>query len=109
MAVAAVVSPQYHFWETLLRWDSAWYVAVARSGYPHFVPQFEGHAGQSMIAFFPLFPMTVRAASRVTGLSYEAAGLLVAFMLGATVSVVLWLFVASLGEGAVWRRYRPGD
>jgi len=41
--------------ETFAAWDSGWYFEIARSGY-HFDP-----AGQSSIAFFPLYPLLMRA------------------------------------------------
>jgi hypothetical protein len=43
------------FAETFAAWDSGWYFDIARRGY-YYDP-----AGQSSIAFFPLYPMLMRA------------------------------------------------
>jgi Mannosyltransferase (PIG-V) len=45
----------------LSRWDGGWYLSIVRDGYPDFVPTGLGIEGQSSIAFFPGFPMLVRA------------------------------------------------
>jgi len=45
------------------RWDAAWYLAIARSGY-EFDP---GIKGQQNVAFFPAFPMVMRAAGIFLG------------------------------------------
>lgn len=41
--------------ETFAAWDSGWYFTIARRGYEY------DPAGQSSIAFFPLYPLLVRA------------------------------------------------
>src|SRR3954469_22803910 len=48
----AVVAP-------LVRWDSVWYLAIANDGYPADDPR--------RAAFFPLYPLLVRAADAVVG------------------------------------------
>lgn len=54
------------FFETLAVWDSAWYLDIARSGY-FFDPDAE-----SSVAFFPLYPLLIRAGAAPFGGS-EAA------------------------------------
>jgi hypothetical protein len=54
----------------LTSWDGRWYTQVARNGYL-LVP---GH--QSDPAFFPLYPILLRAGHRL-GLSYASAGILI--------------------------------
>jgi hypothetical protein len=49
------------FWDTFARWDSGWYVGVARDGY-RFV---EG--GRSNLAFFPVYPLAMRYAGYALG------------------------------------------
>ncbi len=49
------------FWDTFARWDSGWYVGIARDGYA-FV---EG--GRSNLAFFPAYPLSMRAAGLALG------------------------------------------
>ena len=68
------------------RWDSPWYAKIASGGY-------EGRTDGRMhnIAFFPLYPASVAAVSRATGLSPYAAGEGVSFaaLLGAVALLVL--------------------
>lgn len=68
-----------------LRFDSNWYVGIAENGY-YYVP-----GQQSPIAFFPVFPMLVRAAALVVG-DTQLAGYLVASLAGllATVLAARW-------------------
>jgi hypothetical protein len=68
----------------LLRWDSAWYVSVAADGYP-------ATALDERVAFFPLFPGLVRAVAALPGLAPNTAGLLVANVLAAAATVLVWL------------------
>ena len=68
----------------LLRWDSAWYVSVAVQGYP-------ATALDERVAFFPLLPGVVRAVMLLTGMSPTAAGLLVATVVGAVATVLVWV------------------
>ncbi len=52
--------------ETFAAWDSGWYYTIARRGY-YFDP-----AGQSNIAFFPLYPLLMRALAWPFGASDRA-------------------------------------
>jgi hypothetical protein len=63
--------------ETFAAWDSGWYFDIASRGY-YFNP-----AGQSSIAFFPLYPMLMRAAAWPFGGSDQAiwiAGIVVSWV-----------------------------
>lgn len=51
-------------------WDAGWYREIAETGYP------ETAAGTSSWAFFPLFPITVRMISMLTGMDVDHAGFL---------------------------------
>lgn len=73
----------------LLRWDSAWYVDVAEQGY-------STDPASPRNAFFPLFPMLVRAAAGLPGLSTSTAGLLVATLAGAGATVAVWMLARHL-------------
>src|SRR5205814_1709131 len=54
--VSVSVSPREHPWLNMWsRWDATWYVEVAESGY-----QFES-GKPSTAAFFPLYPLLIRA------------------------------------------------
>ena len=55
-AVVNHISPNDHPWINMLsRWDAGWYVDIARDGY-QFQPGFPSNA-----AFFPLYPLLLRA------------------------------------------------
>ena len=80
------------FWDTFARWDSGWYVGIARDGYK-FV---EG--GRSNLAFFPAYPLSMRAAGLALGgrtEHYFLGGILVSWtaFLGA---MVLLYYLARL-------------
>jgi hypothetical protein len=55
--------------EPLRQWDGLWYRLIALEGY-------DFHAANA--AFWPLFPMSMRALSRATGLSLSLSGYLIA-------------------------------
>jgi hypothetical protein len=56
-----VFGSTHEFWDTFARWDSGWYVGIARDGYK-FV---EG--GRSNLAFFPAYPISMRYAGYLLG------------------------------------------
>lgn len=88
----------------LSKWDGDWYLGIAGSGYPAEVPAGSGPAAQSTIAFFPGYPLAVRAASTVTGLAPATSGILVSMGAGALAAAVLWFLVRRLdGEEAATR------
>lgn len=95
MAPAMLVPPRRTAHQIFSVWDGAWYLEVARSGYPHVVPEVGGSVVKSTLGFFPLFPLILRAGHSV-GLPYIVAGLLAAMALGAIAMVVIWLLVKSL-------------
>jgi hypothetical protein len=83
---APVITPGWHnIFAALERQDSLWFFRIADGGY---------HAGDGSAAFFPLYPLLVRAASLLTGGSTFAAGILVsnASFLGAL--IVLYALTA---------------
>lgn len=70
-------------------WDGGWYLEAARDGYPTGLEVVDGKAVQSTVAFFPLYPLCIRAVHGASGLSYQAAGLLVAGLAGIVAVVLL--------------------
>ena len=56
------------FWDTFARYDSGWYYQIAKSGY-HFAPggPSAGIGKPGKIAFFPLYPLTMRYTGRLFG------------------------------------------
>ena len=55
------------------RWDAGWYEHIAKHGY---VDQAVGHAGQRNLAFYPLYPLTMRILS-LAGPEPLLAGILI--------------------------------
>lgn len=70
-------------------WDGEWYRRIATEGYPTSVPRDEsGHARQSALAFYPLFPLLARLVMALTGLGFAVVASTIALALG-FVAVVL--------------------
>ncbi|MGH8906260.1 MAG: mannosyltransferase family protein [Egibacteraceae bacterium] len=80
----------------LAEWDGQWYLSAAVEGYPAVVPAVDGQAVDSSLAFFPVYPMAIRAVSTVTGLSPPVASVLVALVGGLAAAVLLRLLVGRL-------------
>jgi hypothetical protein len=72
----------------LSRWDAGWFLRVARDGYPDHVPTVAGHAVESTLAFFPLFPLLLRAMAFLLR-SEMLAGVVVALAAGAVATVAV--------------------
>ncbi len=70
------------------QWDSGWYTAIADGGYTWVTGQ------QSTVAFFPAYPLVIRAVSVVVDSAY-VAGILVTVLSGLAVAV---LFLRWAGE-----------
>jgi Dolichyl-phosphate-mannose-protein mannosyltransferase len=64
------------FWDGWVRLDSGWYTSIADQGYEYLPGR------QSNVAFFPGYPLVVRAVSHVTG-STQLAGIAVTIVCGA--------------------------
>ena len=87
-----------HVTQVLSGWDGGWYLQIAQSGYPHSVAA-EGPGNRW--AFFPAFPAVIRGVARTTGISYQHAGIIVAFVFGLTAVVAVWLAVRQVFGNAV--------
>ena len=70
-----------------LHFDSGWYVSIADGGYGYVKGQ------QSSVAFFPGYPLAMRAVSQVTG-STAVAGLVVTGLSGLAVALLWWRWIA---------------
>ncbi|GAB7190305.1 hypothetical protein NUM3379_10110 [Kineococcus sp. NUM-3379] len=91
------------FGDMLVLWDAQWYRQIAEEGYPRAVVRGpDGLPRQSALAFYPLFPLLVRAATGLTGLPFAVAGPVLALVLGAAAAVVVHRLVleAVLASGA---------
>jgi hypothetical protein len=78
------------------QWDSGWYYEIASEGYGFVVGQ------QSSVAFFPAYPLVVRAAAVLVDDAY-VAGIVVTFLCGAGVAALLTVWLRSrLRAAAAW-------
>ncbi|MFD8593630.1 hypothetical protein ACFV1L_01345 [Kitasatospora sp. NPDC059646] len=65
--------------DRLTAWDARHFLAIAADGYPDaYSYTAAGQLTGNDLAFFPLFPLLVRAVHAATGLSWAAAGILTA-------------------------------
>ena len=84
------VIPRVHGWRWLqgwAEWDSGWYAAIAQGGYGY-IP-----GRQSTIAFFPSYPLLMRAVAQVVGNAY-VAGVLVTLASGAAATRLFFGWLA---------------
>jgi hypothetical protein len=70
--------------------DTAWYVYIAEHGYDASQEQLFDAGEQSAIAYFPAYPLTVRAVARLTGHDYGAAAMLITFSCGLAFALLFW-------------------
>lgn len=78
------------------QWDSGWYHRIASDGYSFIADQ------QSTVAFFPAYPLLVRAVGVVVGDVY-LAGITVTLLAGLAVAVLLLTWLRSrLSPEAAW-------
>lgn len=72
------------------RWDGSWYRAIAADGYPTVIPTGQGNGAQSLLGFFPLYPLLIRVVGAVPGVSLPVAAFLVNAVAGLVATVLLW-------------------
>lgn len=84
----------------LTTWDGGFYLDIAAHGYPHgFSYDPSGKLTGNTLAFFPLYPMLVRAVHGITRLDVPMAGIVTANLaLIAALIVVLLLFCRLYGR-----------
>jgi len=79
-----------------LAFDSTWYVDIAGNGY------YYNHGQQSSVAFFPAYPLAMRALTPATR-SEALAGILLTLASGAAVAALFWIWLRSrLAPRAAW-------
>ncbi|MHB8189682.1 MAG: hypothetical protein ACYDHP_04530 [Ferrimicrobium sp.] len=84
----------------MMSWDSHFYVAIARNGYPVVSPVANGRLVYASGAFEPVFPALIYGAMSI-GLSPVMATWTVSFLAGALTALVVWrLGTALVGEPA---------
>ncbi|HET7476660.1 MAG TPA: hypothetical protein VFJ97_11655 [Dermatophilaceae bacterium] len=99
--VLAVVSryQEPNFWtddhpdylDMTVLWDGSWYREIAEHGYPVPLPRDPATGGlqQNAWAFYPAFPLTVRALMWVTGLGFPLVASTLALLLGLGAALVM--------------------
>ena len=105
VGLAAMASHQA-FHRVLTVWDGRWYVRIALHGYPTSVPQGDFYAGtgrqvQSSVAFFPLYPLLVRGLDRVLPGGADVAGAVLALLIGALATVLVWMVAERVADRQV--------
>ncbi len=84
-------------------WDGSWFLRIVHHGYPSDLPMVHGHVAANPIAFFPLFPLIVRAVA-VTGLSAGVIALVLSATTGATAVYGVGLLARRLGGDGAGQR-----
>lgn len=81
-------------------WDGTWYERIHDDGYPTRIPRDEtGRVEENSWAFYPVFPLLVRALTGLTGASWTIAAPLVALLTGfAAALAIAALFGHLLGR-----------
>lgn len=83
--------------DVLMSWDGLWYLEVVRRGYPSAVPpNVTFFQLEARTAFFPLYPMLVRAANRVLPGGDTVAALGVNAILGVAFVLAIGLLARAL-------------
>jgi len=82
----------------LARWDGAWYLRIAESGYE--TTGISLHGGARTLAFFPLYPLVVRFLSFLSGAPVAVSGVQLSLLLGALAAILLHRLVDRLAGPA---------
>jgi Mannosyltransferase (PIG-V) len=90
-------------WERLLIWDAGWFLRVAMDGYPEgYTYSGTGQLEGNELAFFPVYPMLIRAGAAI-GIDPSVAALTVAWLASVCAAIALHLLGSSLhGKRAGW-------
>ena len=94
VAPRSAVSPML---DVLSSWDGNWYLRIVRSGYPrHVQPHVTYEVADARAAFFPTYPMLVRAVDKVLPGGDTTAALFTNFVLGAVAILLLGILAKRL-------------
>ncbi len=93
------ISGGHHF-DRLAAWDGGWYVRAAQQGWPHAVPTSHGVPVFSTLAFFPAFPLAIRAVASL-GVTWLFSGVLVALFFQIVMVILIWQLVKEIWSEAV--------
>jgi Mannosyltransferase (PIG-V) len=78
------------------RWDGKWFLRAAEHGWPSHLPLLHGHVAANTIAFFPLFPLTIRWLSDATTLSPLTSGVIISIVTGLTAVLAVGVLVRQI-------------
>ncbi len=97
---AGVGHPDPSYLDLAVSWDGQWYKRIATRGYPLPLPldPVTGKPTQSAWAFYPVFPMTVRAVMTL-GLPFTAAALVVNVLASCGAVLLLWRLLSATARG----------
>ena len=87
----------------LTRWDGVWFLRAVHHGYPSHLPMAHGHVVANPVAFFPLFPLLVRAGVSA-GLDAGVAALVLSGVTGLTAVWAVGLLARRLAGDAAGAR-----
>lgn len=82
-------------------WDGAYYLQIARAGYPAAIPP--APIG-GVHAFFPLYPLAIRVLHTLTGLSLLRSGVAVNLIASGLAMVVIWELIDRLADAGTATR-----
>lgn len=82
------------YFNVIQSWDGQWFRSIVEHGYPSTLPREDGIVTENQWAFYPLFPLLVRAVMTVTALSFGVAAGLLNLVLAATGMCVLFRMVS---------------
>jgi Dolichyl-phosphate-mannose-protein mannosyltransferase len=89
----------------LTQWDGLWYLEIVRGGYPRFIPpDITYFQREARAAFFPLFPMVVRAGDRILPGGDTLAALSVNLVLSVVAVVLVGVLARRLFDVQVAER-----
>ena len=100
---ARVLEPQ-PLADVLSRWDGAHYLSIVTDGYPAALPGGPGTTGTTVHAFFPGYPLLVRAVTSVTGLAPVTSAVAVNMVMATVAVVLVWLLARDLAGEEVATR-----
>jgi hypothetical protein len=88
--------PDHRWLDVFARWDTGWYWHIAHNGY-----YYDGPGQQSAVAFFPAYPLAMRAAAQVIPGDLIVAGVVLTLAAGSAVAVLFHEWCrAAFGEAA---------
>lgn len=86
------------YWRMMTNWDGQWYWTIAEHGYQKSLATDNVDVlAQSELAFFPLFPMSVRAVMFITDLSFPVAASLLSTVAAGAAMLLLYRWIESVG------------